>query len=129
MLARVDWSETQKQQYRVVVYPILVGGLGSLGRAGADAVPDLLALLALPGADAKLLGEVVAALGQIQSPTAVPTLRRMLVEGEETVRAKAAESLGLIGEVSRPVVTALMTALTDRGPRVRKAAADALGRL
>jgi HEAT repeat protein len=129
MLALVDWSEKQKQQYRVVVYPMLVGGLGSLGPAGADAVTDLLALLALPGADAKLLGEVVAALGQIQSPTAVPTLRRLLVEGEETVRAKAAESLGLIGEVSEPVVAALMTALTDRGPRVRKAAADALGRL
>ncbi|MCE9562745.1 MAG: HEAT repeat domain-containing protein [Planctomycetes bacterium] len=129
MLALVDWPENQKQQYRAVVYPILVGALGSLGPVGTDAVPDLLSLIALPGADAKLLGDVVTALGQIQSPAAVPELRRMLVEGEEAVRAKAAESLALLGEVSEPVVASLMEALTDRGPRVRKATADALGQL
>src|SRR5262245_38662776 len=60
---------------------------------------------------------------------AVPALTQALSDKSGTVRERAAEVLGLIGEDAREAVPALTNALKDRSEEVRSEAADALGRI
>lgn len=73
--------------------------------------------------------EVAAeALGRI-GPSAVPDLIDATASPDATVRLKAVEVLGRMGEDAQEAVPRLMPLLDDRDPAVRKAAARTLGRI
>jgi HEAT repeat protein len=83
----------------------------------------------------RVLGDPVAAVrvaaaeaaGLIGPPAApiTPALIALLKDADETVRCRAAEALGRIGDAA--AVPALVAELADPGPAVREAAARALG--
>jgi HEAT repeat protein len=78
--------------------------------------------------DVRMRRTVAWALGTIESPTSVPTLSTMLNDADISVRIQAALALGEIE--SADAIPALVRLLeTDRDPRVRRAAAAALGQI
>ncbi len=82
---------------------------------GANAVPALLA--AFGQADAETLLEIMFAFGQIRAATAIPLLGQFALDGRmpEKLRARAAETLGLIGE---PKAQAVLEDLLRRKGRI-----------
>jgi hypothetical protein len=68
------------------------------------------------------------ALGRIGA-SAVPALLDTLHSSDPTVRRKAVEVLGRMGEDAAPAVPALTSLLDDPDPAVRKAAARTLGQI
>lgn len=91
-----------------------------------DAIPALTE--AARDSDARMRRTVAWALGTIESSTSVPTLSAMLSDVDVTVRIQAAFALGQIE--STDAIPALVRLLeTDRDPRVRRAAAAALGQI
>jgi hypothetical protein len=78
--------------------------------------------------DVRMRRTVAWALGTIESPTSVPALSTMLGDVDVSVRIQAALALGQIE--SADAIPALVRLLeTDRDPRVRRAAAAALGQI
>jgi len=67
----------------------------------------------------------VHAVGHYQDGAAVPALRAMLDDPNGEVREAVVEALSEIR--TEPAIQALMTALKSKDPKVRRAAADALG--
>jgi HEAT repeat protein len=90
------------------------------------AIPALTAATRDP--DPRMRRTVAWALGTIESSSAVPALSTMLADADVTVRIQAAYALGQIE--SADAIPALVRLLeTDRDPRVRRAAAAALGQI
>jgi HEAT repeat protein len=99
----------------------------ALGKAGdVTAAPDLLAALTTPHPlPSGIAGMALLDLGA----TALPALREALGSGSAPARALSASLLGLHGDVpATPELTAAV-ADTDAPPEVRRAAAEALGRI
>jgi HEAT repeat protein len=90
------------------------------------AVEPLIKRLANKEEEASVRQAAATALGALSDPRAVPQLMQALTTGEN-LRTEATEALSLLGE---PAVKPLLDdALTSPRPRVRQAAAEALGKL
>ena len=76
----------------------------------------------------RVRSSVAWALGQIESPSAVNVLTRMLDDADTTVRINAALALGQI-ESSEAIPALTRVLERDQDPRVRRAAAAALGNI
>ena len=99
-------------------------------RDGADAVPQLIALLRHE--NAKVRENAARTLGWIGEPAAasVPDLTDVMGKDPEAlVREHCAESLGQIGPASVPAIPALVKALKDPNVKVRRDAVRSLGQL
>jgi HEAT repeat protein len=87
--------------------------LGTLGKIGADAVPELKAALAAK--EYRLRRGAAYALGLIGPPAAdaVMPLGKLLEARESELRALAAQALGKIGKEAAPTLPMLHKLLTD----------------
>jgi HEAT repeat protein len=65
-------------------------------------------------------------VGHFEDAAAVPALRAMLDDTNAEVREAAVEALASIR--NEPAIQALIVALKAKDPKVRQAAADALGK-
>ncbi|MEX2283485.1 MAG: HEAT repeat domain-containing protein [Gemmatimonadota bacterium] len=91
-----------------------------------DAISALAEQAADP--DVRMRRTVAWALGTIEDRSAIATLSRMLTDAEASVRIQAAHALGQIEDAE--AIPALVRLLeTDRDPKVRRAAASALGQI
>jgi HEAT repeat protein len=82
---------------------------------------------ALKGADPTTRREAMTAAGALHIKTAVPDLLAALNDGDDDVRAKAAEALWSLGGDAREGAPALASLLKDRSAAARLNAAGALG--
>ena len=101
--------------------------LGEIGAAAAPAVPALIAGLSDPERVARTAA--LQALGRIGDVAAVDPIAALLESDETPVRVLAAEALGRFGPGAAPAVPALVRALGDLSPAVRRWSAEALGRV
>ncbi|MEZ5988550.1 MAG: HEAT repeat domain-containing protein [Planctomycetota bacterium] len=100
--------------------------IGELGEPILPALERRLEAEADPARRARL----AAALGELRETKApVPTLRRLLEDGDVRVRVAAALAIGRLGEYGRDAVPALEEATGAPEARVRLAAVTALGML
>ncbi len=106
------------------VYDLL--DLGDLTAHAAKLVPVL--MKALGDSEAGVRGVSTRALAKIGKP-AVGAPIEALAGGNEQVRYRAAETLGLIGPDAAGAVPALIKALADKSATVRMHAARSLGRI
>lgn len=81
----------------------------------------------LKGADAQNRREAITAAGSLHIKTAVPDLIAALNDGDDQIRAKAAEALWSLGPDSHEAAPALAARLKDPNAGVRLNAAGALG--
>lgn len=95
----------------------------TLGFMGTEAAIE--ALVAL-GGDGRLRRPVVAALAGLNAGQTAP-LRRVLADGDDAARGLVVDALARMKHP--PAGPILMSALADRAPAVRLAAARAIGRL
>ena len=72
-----------------------------------------------------LMRDAGLALGELRTDKAVPHFLRLIKDGNESLRAIAASSLGLIGD--KRAVEPLLAALNDEAGNVRAIAASSLG--
>ena len=93
----------------------------------AVAVPALRAAVA--DSAAAVRGQAAASLGRLRAGEAVADLIALFADPDETVRARAAEAVGLAGADDPRTVPALAGLLADPSPAIRAAAAAALGGL
>jgi len=103
--------------------------LGTLGEAGAKAVPALVAALEDHGHSVRVAA--AWALGDVGPPagTAIPALVTALGDRDPLLRAGAAHAMGEIGGPARLGLHALIAHLSDQDERVRWNAADAVGKI
>lgn len=102
---------------------------GRLGKAGGETVPGLVTLLRDPSANARQ--QAMKALLEIGPPAraALPAIEKALKEDtDDWVRINAVAALGELGEASPRVISALVTALSDKKDRVCAYAAQALAK-
>jgi hypothetical protein len=99
--------------------------LGKIGPAAASAAPALTVLL---DDEREILECAAGALERI-GPAAGPALIKVLAEGNESARRRAAEGLEVIEPATPEVLSALNKALKDEERSVRDAATRALERL
>jgi len=114
--------ETLKSPEVVFLEPFV---LGTLGKIGADAVPDLKATLTAK--EYRQRRGAAYALGLIGPPAAdaVKPLGKMLQAPEADLRSLAARALGKIGKDAEETLPLLQELLADKepGPRIQAAAA------
>jgi HEAT repeat protein len=115
------------------------GGIGPLSHEtlvriirllGLCPSPDVISVLRSVAidSDVELRAEAIRALGQLRDPEGIPLLVCILQKDENPrMRAVAAEALGMF--TREAVVDPLVSALEDRRPLVRRAAAHALATL
>jgi HEAT repeat protein len=106
-----------------------VRAVAEFGPAGADAVPELIALLDHP--DPAVRRNACRTLGRIgeAAKSAVPALTARLSDPEPPVREYAAKALGWIGPPAASAIPALVKQLADPEPAARVGAVQALGDL
>lgn len=112
-------------------YNGVLQGLNVLAARGqipdpAALVPDLAPLA--DSSDVSMLGDLITLLGKL-GPAAAPPLCGLLANADVGVRAKAAEELATAGDVSEETLAALIHAVEDREPKVRRTAIDTLNKL
>lgn len=92
----------------------------------ADPIPTLLDALRSPNAAVR--SQAALLLREVPSPRAAGPLSEALTgDPEESVRAEAAETLGMLGAVNGLAASALVAATRDPSDLVRVCAAEALG--
>ena len=105
------------------------GGRGGVGSRKPEAGRELIAGLEDPSALIK--HELAYVLGQMQNPSAIPTLEGVLVNAEgkhcAMVRHEAAEALGALS--SQSSLPLLRTYLTDPAREVRETCEVAIGKI
>jgi HEAT repeat protein len=107
-----------------------IDALASVGKRGAAAADDLIALTAASDADVRW--HAARALGMLGSAasSASPTLVKLLGDAEPVVAAQAAHALGLVNKsAGDSVVDPLIEATLHADPRVRRAAVKSLRRV
>jgi HEAT repeat protein len=107
-----------------------IDALASVGKRGAGATDDLIALTAAPDADVRW--HAARALGMLGSAasSATPELVTLLGDAEPVVAAQAAHALGLVNKsAGDSVVEPLIQATMHADPRVRRAAVKSLRRV
>jgi HEAT repeat protein len=102
-----------------------VHALGLVGSPAADAVPELVRLLA--DADETVQCRAAESLGQIGGEAAVPPLVEKLADPSPTVKAEVAKALGGFKQAKAAIVPKLIELLKDPEQGVRQAAMDTLG--
>ncbi|ACL17995.1 HEAT repeat domain-containing protein [Methanosphaerula palustris] len=123
-LDRTGWvPQDEREKFR---YLFATGQWSELVKKRKAVVLPLLA--ALEDSHYAVRRDVALALGSIGDLRAIDPLRRLLItDPEETVRAGAAEALGLL--VDDQAIPALRAAINDHAHSVRMAAAQALARI
>jgi HEAT repeat protein len=101
--------------------------LGVIGGESATAMVGPLGV-ALNDPDEEVRQSAAGALANL-GPAAAPILAKALAGPQIDRRRLAARSLAALGPAATSVASDLITALTDRDPFVRSAAADALGQI
>ncbi len=96
----------------------------ALARIGAPAVDPLIQALGHQDEDARWKAAI--ALGEIGDPRAIAPLISLLGDEDRFVQSRAAYALGQMGS---PALPALIAALEDPSPHIRRGAALALGRI
>lgn len=109
-----------------------LAGVGHVCDAAFDYIPDLVD--ALEDSDPQVRIEATKAIAEMVEAedldeTAAAHLTSLKDRRFPIFRASAAESMGALGEAGLPFVADLKNALNDTYPRVREAAAKALGQL
>jgi HEAT repeat protein len=101
-------------------------GLGRIGPAAKDAVPELVKQL---DGDPAIAGHAAMALAGIgpAAEAAVPALRKALASSDNTLQLNAAVALGGMGEAGHAAVPDLVKLLKDDDAGVRRIAARSLG--
>jgi HEAT repeat protein len=102
--------------------------LGKIGPAATEAIPALLRA-ALTGSDENVWWRAAAALGKIEPAAVLPGLVAALNDPEKSVRQRAADALGHMGQAASDAAPALAAALNDSEQCVRTTVADALQRV
>jgi len=102
-----------KDSDAIALLPLTMRGLGLLGPAAAEAVPDLLALLTRHNPEVRAsAAEALGRIGKAAKP-AVATLTKMIDDPDPRVKAHAAVALWRITGDAKPSVPALSAALAD----------------
>ena len=107
-----------------------IDALASVGKRGAAAADDLVALTTASDADVRW--HAARALGMFGSAasSASPTLVKLLGDAEPVVAAQAAHALGLVNKsAGDSIVEPLIEATLHADPRVRRAAVKSLRRV
>jgi HEAT repeat protein len=106
--------------------------LGDLGPAARAAVPGLLAALADPDGDVRRTTITAVRLIQPNAPPPEALIRALatdLRDPDANLRLQAARTLGRLGAAAASAAPDLAALRTDPDPDVRRAAADAFGRI
>ena len=105
--------------------------ISKLGPVAEAAIPTLWRVLEDPNEDSEVKPPVRGALASMGEMNVIllPEFIRCLTNGYSDIRIIAAESLGALSRNARPAVPALVKALRNPVPSMRKAASDALTHL
>jgi HEAT repeat protein len=110
----------------VLTIPIILAGCGK-DEPKYKGKPAAYWIQALKGTDSQNRRDAITAAGALHIKTAVADLIAALNDGDDQIRAKAAEALWSLGTDSREAAPALAVLLRDRNAGVRLNAAGALG--